>query len=526
MTNKLSTDLVKQIDNIFAEWDKPDSPGCSLVITQDNEIVYQRGYGYAQLEYDIPITPDTVFHVASVSKQFSAMAIALLNADGRVDLDASVRKYIPELADFGHLITVRHLVHHVSGLRDHWELVRAAGWRMDDVITTEHLLKMVFRQRELNFEPGSEYVYSNSGYTLMAEIVRRVTGQTLREFTDERIFKPLGMTNTHFHDDHEEIVKQRAYSYKPNLAGGWKKSVLSYANVGATSLFTTARDLSKWLANFSHGKVGGQGVLELVQKPFIANDGKTIPYGFGLMFADHMGWQEIGHSGADAGFRSWCGRVEPHGLGVVILANYATSVPRELARRVAEVMLADVAVKPESEKVETNTAEFMGTYLVQFFGKKLTITKDGEQLVAQFEGQEAEKLCYQANAKYEAKDARVSFGKAEDGHPTCTWEQRGINMIAKRLPEGAAPSTDELAAYTGTYYSPELDTTYTINLSEDELVITHQRLSDTALVYFGPDKFLERTLPGFELAFERKEGKVTGFGITSPRIRHVRFVKQ
>lgn len=526
MTNKLNADLVKQIDSIFAEWDQPGSPGCALAISQDNEIVYERGYGYAQLEYDIPITPDTVFHVASVSKQFTAMAIALLAADGRVDLDASVRKYVPELADFGHLITVRHLVHHVSGLRDHWELVRAAGWRMDDVITTEHLLKMVFRQRELNFEPGAEYLYSNSGYTLMAEIVRRVSGLSLREFADERIFKPLGMNNTHFHDDHEEIVKQRAYSYKPYLPGGWKKSVLSYANVGATSLFTTVRDLTKWLANFSHGKVGGKEVLELVQKPFIANNGETIPYGFGLMLAEHMGWREIGHSGSDAGFRTWCGRVEPHGLGIVILANYATSVPRELARRVAEVILADVAVKPEPQAApQVNPADFAGTYLVQFFGKKLTITNDGNRLFAKFEGQEREELHYLADTEYEAKEARISFGKAEDGHPTCTWEQRGINMIAKKLPE-AAPSADELAAYAGTYYSPELDTTYHIDLCNGELVISHQRLSDTALVPFGTDKFLERTLPGFELSFEREGDEIMGFGLSSPRIRNVRFVKQ
>lgn len=526
MTNKLSADLVREIDSIFAEWDRAGSPGCALAISQNNEIVYERGYGYAQLEYDIPITPDTIFHVASVSKQFTAMAIALLAADGRVDLDASARKYVPELADFGHLITVRHLVHHVSGLRDHWELVRAAGWRMDDVITTEHLLKMVFRQRELNFEPGAEYLYCNSGYTLLAEIVQRVSGQSLREFADERIFKPLGMNNTHFHDDHEEIVPRRAYSYKPNLAGGWKKSVLNYANVGATSLFTTVRDLTKWLANFSHGQVGGKAVLELIQTPFIANSGETIPYGFGLMLAEHLGWREIGHSGADAGFRGWCGRVEPHGLGIVILANYATSVPRELGRRVAEIMLADVAVKPEPQATpQVNPADFAGTYLVQFFGKKLAITNEGDRLFAQFEGQKQEELRYLADAKYEAQEARVSFSKGEDGHPECTWEQRGINMVAKRLPE-TAPSINELAAYAGTYYSPELDTTYHIDLCDGELVISHQRLSDTALVPFGADRFLERTLPGFELSFERADDEIKGFGLSSPRIRNVRFVKQ
>ncbi len=525
MTNKLNADLAHQIDRIFAEFDQPGSPGCALVISQNNEIVYERGYGYAQLEYDIPITPDTVFHVASVSKQFTAMAIALLAADGRIDLDASVRKYVPELADFGHLITVRHLVHHVSGLRDHWELVRAAGWRMDDVITTEHLLKMVFRQRELNFEPGAEYIYCNSGYTLMAEIVRRVSGQTLREFAEERIFQPLGMNNTHFHDDHEEIVRNRAYSYKPDLAGGWKKSVLSYANAGATSLFTTARDLTKWLANFKHAKVGGQEVIDLMHQRFVLNNGEKIHYGFGLMFAEHMGWQEIGHSGADAGFRTWCGRVEPHGLGIAILANYATSVPRELARRVAELVLADVAIKPEPKVIEPSPADYVGTYLVQLFGKKLTITQDGEQLVAQFEGQEPEVLRHVEGAKYEAKEARVTFGKGDDGHPVCTWEQWDINMVSKRLPE-EEPTGAQLAAYAGTYYSPELDTTYTIELRDDQLVITHQRLSDTALVPFGPDKFLQRTLPGFELKFDREGNEIKGFGISSARMRHVRFVKQ
>lgn len=525
MTNKLNPNLVRQIDTIFAPYDRPASPGCALVITQSNEIVYERGYGYAQLEYDIPITPDTVFHVASVSKQFTAMAIALLAADGRIDLDASVRQYVPELADFGHLITVRHLVHHVSGLRDHWELVRAAGWRMDDVITTEHLLKMVFRQRELNFEPGTEFLYCNSGYTLMAEIVRRVSGQTLREFAQERIFQPLGMTNTHFHDDHEEIVRNRAYSYKPDLAGGWKKSVLSYANVGATSLFTTARDLSKWLANFKHAKVGGRQVMDLMHQRYVLKNGEEIPYGFGLVFAEYMGWQEIGHTGADAGFRSWCGRVEPYGLGVIILANYATAVPRDLARRVAEIILADVAVKPEPESQEPTPAEYVGTYLVHLFGKKLAIRQDGEQLVAQFEGQDPQVLRHMEGAKYETKQARVTFGKDENGHPQCTWEQWDINMISKRLPEEELTLT-ELAAYEGTYYSPELDTTYTVELRDKELVVTHQRLSDTALVPFGPDRFLQRTLPGFELRFERDGGEIRGFGISSMRMRHVRFVKQ
>lgn len=330
-----------QVDALFAEWEKPDSPGAALMIIHEGRIVYRRGYGSANLEYGIPITPGTIFHVASVSKQFTAAAVALLADRGRLSLDDEVQTYLPSVPDFGHRITIRHLIHHTSGLRDQWEILRLAGWRMDDVITQAQIMQMACRQRDLNFLPGSEYLYSNTGYTFLAEIVARVSGRSFRQFTDEQIFKPLGMRNTHFHDDHEEIVPNRAYSYKPHPKGGFRKSVLNYANVGATSLFTTAEDLARWLLNFEIPLVGTPALVEQLHERFTLTSGERIPYAFGLRHNTYRGIPYIGHSGWDAGFKSFVGRFPDQRLGVVLLTNLVTFNPEALAGRVAEAYLGD-----------------------------------------------------------------------------------------------------------------------------------------------------------------------------------------
>lgn len=330
------------VDALFAEWNRPDSPGAALAIIHEGKVVYQQGYGAANLEYNIPITPATVFHVASVSKQFTAAAVALLAREGKLSLDDEIHTHLPELADFGYPITIRHLIHHTSGLRDQWELLMMAGWRMDDVITHGHIMEIVKRQRALNFPPGTEFMYCNTGYTLMAEIVRRVTGQGLRQFANDRIFRPLGMTSTLFFDDHEEIVPGRAYSYRPDREG-LKKSVLSYANVGATSLFTTVGDLAKWLLNFEKPVVGDDEFIRQLQEPYVLTGGQSCNYAFGLMCKNHRGVPFIGHMGADAGFRTVALRFPKQRLGVVVLSNLASFAPETVALKVAEAYLGDAA---------------------------------------------------------------------------------------------------------------------------------------------------------------------------------------
>src|SRR5271154_6815476 len=244
----LPPDVAKQVDKVFVKWDKPDSPGCALGVYKDGIIIYKRGYGVADLNDDVPITPATVFHVASMSKQFTAASIVLLAQEGKLSLDDPVRKYIPELPDFGAPITIRHLIHHTSGLRDQWELLGLAGWRYSlDLITDDDVLAVMSRQKELNFRPGEKHLYCNTGYTLLAQIVKRVSGQSLREFTLSRIFRPLGMNSTHFRDDHAEIVKNLALGYTTDRKNNtFRLSVTNFDTTGATSLLTTVEDLALW----------------------------------------------------------------------------------------------------------------------------------------------------------------------------------------------------------------------------------------------------------------------------------------
>lgn len=327
-----------RIDQIFAPWSKPATPGASVAVIQAGKVVYQKGYGAANLEYDIPITPDTIFHVASVSKQFTAMCIVLLEQDGKLTLDDDIHRYLPELPDYGHPITIRQLLQHTSGIRDQWQTLAIAGWRLDDVITQKQILRMLFRQRQLNFTPGARHLYSNAGFTLLAEIVARVSRKPFPQFADERIFRPLAMTRTHFHDDHQRIVPGRAYSYERSPQG-YLAAPLNYANAGATSLFTTAPDLAKWLDNFRDPKVGGPRAIARMQEQAVLNDGTKVPYALGLAIGHHRGLPTISHGGSDAGYRGYVVYYPDQQLGIAILSNFADFNPGDVANRVAALYL-------------------------------------------------------------------------------------------------------------------------------------------------------------------------------------------
>ena len=332
----------EEIDQLFKPWDRADSPGCALAVMDQGEIIYSRGYGSAQLEYQVPITPQTPFHVASVSKQFTTFAVALLASRDELSLDADIHEYIPELPDFGAEITLRHLIHHISGLRDQWDLLVLAGWQMDDVITHGDVMALVLRQHDLNFPPGDQYMYCNTGYTLLAEVVKRVSGLSLRLFADREMFEPLAMTNTHFHDDHRHLVPGRAYSYRRRANGrGLETAVLSYAVVGATSLFTTVEDLAAWEENFYDPLVGDQAVLDTMLRRGVLNSGEVISYAGGLSCADYRGLPTVSHSGGDAAFRSFLLRFPEQHFSIAILANAANIPVSRLAYRIAGIYLAD-----------------------------------------------------------------------------------------------------------------------------------------------------------------------------------------
>ena len=390
--------LEAKVDQLFAEWNKPDSPGAAIAVTRDGEIIYTQGYGTANLEYDIPITPTTIFDIASVSKQFATFAIATLAHDGKLSLDDDIRMHLPDVPDFGSTITIRHLLHHTSGLRDWVQSLVIAGVAMEDVISFKHILKMARHQKALNFEPGAAYLYSNTGYNLLAEIVERVTGDSFRDWTDTNIFKPLAMTNSHFHDDHQMILKNRAYSYQAVENGGFKHAVNNTTALGSSSLYSTVEDLAKWILNFDDTQIGEQAILDQMHQRGVLNNGEQISYALGLNIGEYRGLQTVGHSGSWRGFRSHLIRFPEQKFGVVILCNLDTFNPLGLTEKVADIYLADDLAPVEASEPEKaapaeatksasltpeQLAEFIGDYYAEELDTTYTIAVRENGLVAQ-----------------------------------------------------------------------------------------------------------------------------------------------
>jgi CubicO group peptidase (beta-lactamase class C family) len=529
----------QDVDKLFESWDKTDSPGAALAVLKDGEVIYKKGYGFAQLEYDIPITSSTIFHVASVSKQFTAFAIALLANQGRLSLDDDIHRYLPEVPDFGKTITIRHLIHHSSGLRDQWEMLAMAGWRLDDVITEEHILTAVRHQKELNFSPGDEHLYCNTGYTLLAEIVERVTGYTFPNWAKKNMFEPLGMSNTHFHDDHEMIVKNRAYSYVPKENGGFKKRVLSYANVGATSLFTTVEDLVKWANNFFEKHLGGPEVIAQMEQQGVLNSGEKIDYAFGLAIGTYNGLKTISHSGGDAGFRSHLLLFPDQRFAVAVLSNCGSMNPGQLARQTADLYLGNLmeeetnTEQPSEHKVAKIPPSVFEAYEGRYEledGTILTLTKEGDRLMAEHPNAPQKiQLFPESMAKFFLKqaDVRVHFHPEKDGYvERLTVFSEGETIKGKKSKvEELTP--EQIQEYTGEYYSGELDTTYEIVFQDDKISALHRRHGDIPLVRTEEEVFTGRRWFFHKVHFFRNEkNRIAGFLLTGGRVRNLRFERK
>ena len=514
----------RQMDRLFSAWAKSDSPGCAAAVWQDGEVIYQQGYGMANLEYDIPITPATIFHVASVSKQFAAAAILLLEQDGLLSTGDDVGKTIPELHDFGVTITIDHLIHHTSGLRDQWELLVAAGWRFEDVITTADILDLVFSQRELNFQPGAEYAYCNTGYTLLGVIVERVSGKSLRQFCAERIFAPLGMTSTHFHDDYQEIVANRAYSYAEK-DGVLHHSHLLYGTVGATSLFTTVGDLLKWEANFFDPQVGGQALTDKMVQQAYLNDGSPMAYASGVVVQPYRGLRTVSHSGGDAGYRTHVVHFPAQKFAVVVLSNLASMQPQRLALAIADIYLAEHLQPDATQPMTMPEADLQaraGWYYDPLKRQTLHITyEDGALRMWSSEKLEALDALHFRMINY--PDIRLEFS---DTRTQVTLRMAYVQPSTYQRIEPVTLSTEQLAVYAGAYHSDELGVDYRFVVENGVLCLKLRKVGTIPLTSTFADAFVDADLD-YDLVFTRDEQqRITGFKKSSDRVRNLAFIRQ
>jgi CubicO group peptidase (beta-lactamase class C family) len=541
------SDLNARVDKLFEKWNRTDSPGCALSVMKDGRIIYEHGYGMADLDHDVTITPSTVFHVASMSKQFTAASILLLAQQGKLSLDDDVRKYIPELPDFGTPITIRHLIHHTSGLRDQWDLLELAGWRYSlDLITDDDVMSVITRQKELNFKPGDRHLYSNTGYTLLALIVKRVSGMSFRDFTTKNIFEPLGMKNTHFRDDHGEIVKNNAYGYeKAKGAAGFRLGNTNFDTVGATSLHTTVEDLALWDENFYHPHVGGSDFVSQMLQRGKLNSGEQLDYAFGLVLGNYNGLPTVDHGGGDAGYRSDMTRFPEQHFSSAVLCNSSDTDPTSLVRKVADIYLtqemksaapsATSAATPESSAAIQLTVQQLSDIAGLYWNREddhfvKVYLKEGKLHV--IFGGDADFTLKPVSTTY-FHLAEVSFGDqvnlrfelAGQGKPRRLLETFGDGKpTVYESVESFIPSTAGLSVYAGEYTSEEIDPVYRVILKDDGLTLARLKHNPTVLVPCVRDTFSSSL---GTVRFTRDANHhVSGFVLNGGRVRNFQFTRR
>lgn len=532
----------EKVDRLFAQWNKPDSPGCSLAVIKDGKIVYKQGYGTADLEHDILISPQTIFHAGSIAKQFTALAVTLLAQQGKLSLDDDIRKFLPEMPSYKTPITVRHLLWHTSGLREQTDLFWLAGWRREDLLTESDILALVARQKELNFNPGEEFSYSNTNYNLLSVIVSRVTKQNFADYVKANIFAPLGMNHTLIKSDFALIIKNRAIAYLPRQEGGFANSTFSYEFSGSTNLNTTVEDMALWDQNLYSKAVGGKA-LEQMLVPGTLNDGTKTGYGFGINIGSYKGLKTIGHGGADPGYLADWIQFPEQKLSVVCLCNNWRLNPAVLTRQVADIYLADKFIQSSGtnnnsaaetvqrvQMSEQQLAKTTGLYLSAVDGSTLRrlLVKDGKLIYSRAAGNESELIPIGENRFRMVTTSKIEVvikpEQAKQRRQMLLFVDDQKPLVYDSVSE-ASYSPKQLNEFAGNYYSGELDTAYKIVAVGEKLIVkTNKTDFIPPLIPRFADGFADEAGFGVTVRFVRdKSNRVTGFLINRGRVRKLRF---
>jgi CubicO group peptidase (beta-lactamase class C family) len=538
------------IDKLFAKWATGGSPACSVAISRHGTVLYQNGYGLANLDHQVPIAADTVFDAASVSKQFAAFSILLLAQRKQLSLDDDVGKHIPGWAKREHTVTIRHLVSHTSGGHDAFLLqglapVLAGGF-------ADQIIDILARAPGLEFTPGSRFAYNNSGYTTLARIVERITGQTFAAFTRANIFQPLGMTDSHFHDDPSRIVPRRALGYQRD-GNGFRVAVRSITDsiVGNAGLFTTTGDLLKWQQNFVTPRVGDRALLDQMMTPVVATGwSATSRYSFGLEIAEHRGLRTIGHSGGDDGRRAHVLRYPDRGLAIAVLCNLQDIDPASLVASIAEIYLtkefpaaANASASPPAKSAPASAASAVSPSssskdLQRWVG---LYHNASEEIVGRIALRDGKLWAYERvndDSSFELTPIGGnrfaipdSPAEVEFVPPTAGQSQQlqvviagGSTMVSRLIAE-YAPSPEQLQAFAGAYTSKEIHGIYTLTATDTGLRMDIPTRGGLSLVPVFADAFSANIL-GIVRFTRDGSGRVTAFTAHGPGVRGVRFTRQ
>ncbi len=542
-TSLAATDVAPlRVDSVFAQFTLPGSPGCAVAVIDHGRTVYSRAFGLADVGHEVPNSVETVFDIGSNAKQFTATAILLLEEQGKLSIDDPVRKFIPELPEYDWPITLRHLLTHTSGIRDYFDLMSLKGEFVGNNYSDDHYLNLVFSQSELNFRPGDQQMYSNSGFILLAEIVQRVSGVSLAQFARENIFQPLGMTHTRFVEDLFELVSQRANSYGRIPSGGYWQGVSCATNAGDGGMLSTLADLALWDANFYKNQLGEKrsSLIERLQEEFVLNSGDTIGWALGLRTAEYKGLPVVFHGGAYFGFRSELLRFPRQQFSVIILGNYDQVNTAVLAYEVADLYLQDQFREEVSEAALAEVATYraseeelrtkVGKYRNPVSGTIWTVEAEDTSLVVATSTGFVFQLIPMAKEKYRATGlpqlATVEFTKRDDGGWSVFLELNG-QAPARLEPFVESSEPIHLADYVGRYHCRELGLTFSVAIENEALVYSSEGDRQTAALQ--PSLRDEFSVAGGQLQFRflrDERDSVNSFAVSLQRAKNIRFERQ
>jgi len=489
-------DRAADLDAIFSQWNTSTTPGCAVGASVHGKPVLANGYGMADLEHDVKITPDTIFEAGSVSKQFTAAAVLLLARDGKLSIDDPVRKYIPELPEYPSPLTIRHMLTHTSGLRDWGSVEAIAGWpRTSRVYTHADVLDIVSRQKSLNFTAGTHWSYSNTGYNLAAIIVQRVSGQSFPDFTRARIFEPLGMAHTSWRDDFTRVLKNRAVAYSER--DGVFHTDMPFENVyGNGGLLTTVGDLLHWNENFATPKIADAAFETLQQQPAHLNDGARLGYAFGLFETTTNGVRIVEHSGSTAGYSAHLLRMPEQAISVAVLCNATSARATDYAHEVADLYLPNhVNTVPTPAKPVPGGSQ--GFHVNEVFRNV-------------------------ANGMVISTFPPGSTWKIADERLTVT-DRYGVEQIFERARQSHSSSAFD--QYSGTYHSDEAETSLTVAVANGDLSIARRPSAMFTLKPLYADAFNAPRL-GTVIFRRDADGRVTGLSVVDDRVWDLRFARE
>ncbi|MGN1028185.1 MAG: serine hydrolase domain-containing protein [Faecousia sp.] len=510
----MTEEMKKRIDQVYERWTRGICPGAQVLIRVKGEVVYDRCFGYADIENPRPITDETVFHVASVSKQFTVMGAMLLREEGKLDIDADVRNYIPEYIGFEEPLTVRDLMNNDTGIRDILELADRSGVVNDDALDEDHALRLIARQKNLNFPPRTRHLYSNSNFILLASIVETISGMTLREFLDKRIFKPLGMTQTAVRDKYWTCIDHRSASYRDN-GYNYYYAPLTYSIYGTTSLHTTAHDLLKWLDNYRTPKICSQETIDIMTKAAVLVDNAPNTYACGLREDYLEGHRYIKHAGEDAGFRTFTFRLIDDDIDIIKLANCDTILSDPSTMEVARILLG----LPPSNGPEMPTEENFDEKKAPgfYYGKEGAAAYS----IIEHEGGLAVMERWGPTPLMHVRDNLYRAGRLDVWYLLGERDARYINaeetILLKKAEETPVDARLGQAA-AGRYFSSELETAYTITWENDRLYLEHIRRGKSLLHPTDDGRFVAEYDRATYVRFIREDDKVTGLTLTGARI--------